>query len=66
MYISQHALERMIERNLTSNDVMLTVEYGSVVNSKSNDTRVVLEIDGVCVVVTTGWEPCVITAFKKY
>ncbi|WP_107295144.1 DUF4258 domain-containing protein [Photobacterium phosphoreum] len=28
MYISQHALERMIERKLTSNDIMVAVEYG--------------------------------------
>ena len=65
MQLSRHAQQRICERNLTLQDVVLALDYGVVIKEKSTTQRVTLEHNGIWVVATTGWEPYVITVFEK-
>ncbi|WP_428479037.1 DUF4258 domain-containing protein [Photobacterium japonica] len=65
MRLSYHARLRMSERHLTPEDIASTLDYGVVIKEKSLGSRIVFEHNGVWVVATSGWDPCVITAFIK-
>ncbi|WP_169753945.1 DUF4258 domain-containing protein [Photobacterium aquae] len=65
MHLSLHAQQRIIERNLTLQDVESALNYGVIVKNKSTTQRLTIERNGIWVVTTTGWDPYVITVFSK-
>lgn len=66
MNLSKHVKQRMVERNLTINDIESAINDGVVIIDEERiDDVVTFKRNGICVIATTGWDPFIITVFVK-